>query len=158
MKWTSGKWKNLPIAVTIAIVNPNSSASSVGLPPFAEEQIWSKTLSKPFAKAELPPVRGGGGAGGAGPSEAAAAARMAFCPLAVLLNLPTRFSAVSALRFTDLRLWASAKVGKEAIVCLYPASLCSQASSLSLYRGRRCLPWRLWGVVSSGWSWGGCLW
>ena len=105
-----------PVAVIIDILNPNSSASRVGLPPFAEEQIWSKTLSKPFAKAELPPVRGGGGAGGAGPSEAAAAARMAFCPLAVLLNLPTRFSAVSALRFTDLSLWASAKVGRESIV------------------------------------------
>jgi len=102
-----------PVAVIIAILNPNSSASRVGLPPFAEEQIWSKTLSKPLAKAELPPVRGGGGAG---PSEAAVAARIAFCPLAVLLNLPTRFSAVSALRFTDLSLWASAKVGRESIV------------------------------------------
>ena len=33
-----------PVAVIIAILNPNSSASRVGLPPFAEEQICSKTL------------------------------------------------------------------------------------------------------------------
>ncbi|GMI62791.1 hypothetical protein ScalyP_jg2049 [Parmales sp. scaly parma] len=86
-----------PVALTIAIVNPNSSASSVGLPPFAEEQIWSKTFSTPRANTEH-------GGGGAGPS----AVRIAFPPSTVLLSLPMIFSAVSALRFTDLRLQASA--------------------------------------------------
>ncbi|GMI59281.1 hypothetical protein ScalyP_jg6980 [Parmales sp. scaly parma] len=105
-----------PVAVTIAILNPNSSASRVGLPSFAEEQIWSKTFSTPLAKAGPPAVRGGGGASGAGPSVEAATVRIAFCPSTVVLSLPTKFSAVSTLRFTDLRLWASSKVGKESIV------------------------------------------